>query len=104
VAGTAAADAGGRVVGRGDIYRQSVFAIQKIGQALAELGCSLEDVVRTRVYTTDITRWKEIAKAHKEFFGRALPVNTTVQVSRFIDPEMLVEIEVEAIAKSGSRR
>jgi len=97
VSGTAPSDAQGKIAGKGDAYAQTVFAIKKIEAALSELGASLEDVVRTRIYTTDVSRWREIARAHGEFFGKAKPANTLVQVSGLIDPQILVEIEVDAI-------
>ena len=96
VSGTAASEKSGKIIGKGDAYAQMAYAIKKIEAALHELGGSLDDVVRTRIYTTDISKWREIAKAHKEYFGRAQPANTTVQVSEFIDPDILVEVEAEA--------
>jgi len=89
-------DRNGKIIGKGDAYAQMVYAIKKIEAALRGLGGSLDDVVRTRIFTSDITKWPEIAKAHKEYFGTARPANTTVQVSGFIDPDILVEVEVEA--------
>ena len=74
-----------------------VFIVRKIEASLKELGGSLEDVVRTRIYTTDILLWREIAKAHRRFFRQVKPACTMVQVSRLIDPDMLVEVEVEAV-------
>ena len=96
VSGTAASDRNGKIIGKGDAYAQMVYAIKKIEAALRGLGGSLDDVVRTRIFTSDITKWPEIAKAHKEYFGTARPANTTVQVSGFVDPDILVEVEVEA--------
>ncbi len=100
VSGTTATNAQGRVFGKNDPYRQMVFIIRKIEAALLELGASLEDVVRTRIYTTDITLWSEIARAHRRFFARVRPACTMVQVSRLIDPDMLVEVEVEAVRET----
>jgi enamine deaminase RidA (YjgF/YER057c/UK114 family) len=97
VSGTAASDKDGRVVGAGDPYAQTVFIIKKIGEALRELDAELSDVVRTRIFTTDIGRWQEIAKAHAEFFGGTKPASSMIQISRLIDPAMIVEIEAEAI-------
>jgi len=97
VSGTAPSDEKGNVVGKGDVYAQTVYAIHKIEKALKELGASLDQVVRTRIYTTDITKWKEIARAHREFFGKAKPANSMVEVTSLIDPDMLVEVEVDAI-------
>ena len=99
VSGTASSDKDGGIVGRGDPYAQTVFIVRKIEEALKELDAGLSDVVRTRIYTTDITRWPEIARAHKQFFGATKPATSMVQVSGLIDPEMLVEIEAEAIVE-----
>ncbi len=97
VSGTAPSDARGNIVGKDDAYAQTVFAIEKIESALNELGASLEDVIRTRIYTTDISHWEEIARAHRKFFSEVKPANTLVQVSKLIDPDILVEVEVDAI-------
>ncbi len=98
VSGTAASDKDGKVVGRGDAYEQTRFCIKKIESALKELGCSLSDVVRTRIFTTDIRRWKEIGKAHGEFFSKIKPATSMIEVKGLIDPNMLVEVEAEAIS------
>ncbi len=98
VSGTIASDEQGKIIGKGDIFAQTVFVIRKIEAALEELRCSLSDVVRTRIYTTDISKWEDVARAHREFFARIRPTNTMVQVAKLIDPEALVEIEAEAIA------
>lgn len=97
VSGTAPSDERGNTVGKGDVYAQTVYAIRKIEKALQELGGSLDQVVRTRIYTTDITGWKEIARAHREFFGKAKPANSMVEVTSLIDPDMLVEVEADAV-------
>src|SRR5437870_4185016 len=97
VSGTAASDGEGRVVGEGDPYAQTVFIIKKIEEALRELGAELSDVVRTRIFTTDIGRWRDIARAHAEFFGATKPVTSMIQISKLIDPEMMVEIEADAM-------
>ena len=96
VSGTAASDDNGKIAAKGDAYGQTVFCIKKIESALEELGYSISDVVRTRIFTTDISKWEEIGKAHGKFFGKLKPATTMVQVSSLIDPEMLVEVEVEA--------
>lgn len=97
VAGTTALDAEGNLVGAGDPYTQTVQTLKNIEAALAKAGARLQDVVRTRVFTTDISRWQEIGKAHGEFFRDIRPASTMVEISRLIDPNMLVEIEVDAI-------
>jgi enamine deaminase RidA (YjgF/YER057c/UK114 family) len=97
VAGTTALDAAGNLVGAGDPYAQTVQTLKNIEAALGKAGARLADVVRTRVFTTDISRWQEIGKAHGELFRDIRPAATMVEVSRLIDPEMLVEIEADAI-------
>ncbi len=99
VSGTAASDKDGRIVGIGDPYTQTVFILRKIEDALKELDAELSDVVRTRIFTTDIGRWEEIARAHRQFFGNTKPATSMIQVSKLIDQEMLVEIEAEAIVE-----
>lgn len=97
VAGTTATDAAGQVVGEGDPYAQAMQALRNIEAALAKAGAGMKDVVRTRVFTTDISRWEEIGRAHGEFFRDVRPASTMVEVSRLISPVMLVEIEADAI-------
>jgi enamine deaminase RidA (YjgF/YER057c/UK114 family) len=97
VAGTTAVDAGGNLVGAGDAYAQTVQILKNVEAALAKAGARLQDVVRTRVFTTDISRWQEIGKAHGEIFRDIRPASTMVEISRLIDPDMLIEIEVDAI-------
>ncbi len=96
VSGTTATDANGQVVGKGDAVRQMRFALEKIEAALLQAGASLNDVVRTRMFVTDISNWEAIGRVHGEFFCKIRPASTMVEVSRLIDPDHLVEIEVDA--------
>jgi len=98
VSGTTSTDPSGKVLAPGDAYAQTVQAIRNIENALKRLGMGLEHVVRTRVYVTQIDRWEEVAKAHAEFFGEIHPATSLIGVARLVDPEMLVEIEAEAVA------
>jgi enamine deaminase RidA (YjgF/YER057c/UK114 family) len=96
VTGTTATDENSNIVGIGDAYAQTVQVIRNIEKALKALGAGLENVVRTRMFVTDISRWEEYGKAHGEFFREIMPATTMVEVSKLIDPEMLIEIEADA--------
>ncbi len=97
VTGCAAVGPDGELVGEGDAYEQAQRCIEVIAEVLAQAGASLADVVRTRMFVTDIERWEEVGRAHREAFGDIMPATTMVEVSRLIDPRMLVEIEADAI-------
>ena len=100
VSGTTATDGMGELVGRGDARMQAVQALKNIQQALEKAGAQMEHVVRTRIYVTNILDWETIAEAHGEVFSGIRPASSLVEVSRLIDPDMLVEIEAEAIIPS----
>lgn len=96
VSGTTAVD-GETVIGKGNPYEQTKFILEKIKNVLEQAGAKVEDVIRTRIYVTDISKWEEIGKAHGEFFGKIKPATSMVEVKALISDELLVEIEATAI-------
>ncbi|MDQ6924341.1 MAG: RidA family protein [Pseudomonadota bacterium] len=101
VSGTTSTGSDGAIVGKGDPYAQAKQAIANIERALASAGARLADVVRTRIYVTDMAHWQDIGRAHGEAFADIRPASTMVEVSRLIDPDLLVEIEADAVIVDG---
>ncbi len=101
VAGTTAVDASGTLVGQGDAYAQTAFILRKIEGALGQAGASMSQVVRTRMFVTDISRFEEFGRAHGEFFKDIRPAATMVEVKALVDPDMLIEIEADAYVDAG---
>ena len=101
VAGTTAVDESGNLVGADNPYEQTKFIIMKIERALLSAGATLKDIVRTRIFTTDISRWEEIGRAHGEFFSGIKPASTMVEVKSLINPELLVEIEASVVLQEN---
>jgi enamine deaminase RidA (YjgF/YER057c/UK114 family) len=97
VSGTTAVDENGALVGAGDVVAQTRYILQKIEKALMACGATMSDVIRTRMYVTDITQWEAIGRVHGEFFGEIKPASSMVEVKGLISPDLLVEIEIDAV-------
>jgi len=97
IGGTTAVDENSKIVGKDDIYTQTKYIFQKIEKYLTQLGASLENVVMNKMYVTNISRWEDVGRAHAEFFSKIKPCCMMIEVSGFVSPDMLVEIETEAV-------
>lgn len=97
LSGTTSTDSKGEIVGEGDPYIQTAYILQKLKSFLTEAGFSITDIVRTRLYVTNLTRWDDFARAHREVFEKIRPASSIVQVARLVDPRLLIELEAEAI-------
>jgi enamine deaminase RidA (YjgF/YER057c/UK114 family) len=97
VSGTTAADENGNIIGIGDVYKQTIYILKKIENSLLQLDSKMSDVVRTRMYITNIELWEEAGRAHGEYFREIKPASTMVEVSSLISPDLLIEIEADAI-------
>lgn len=97
VTGTVAVDESGFLIGANNMYEQTRAILQKVERVMKEAGFQLDEVIRTRIFVTDIARWEEVGRAHREFFGTIKPATTMVEVKSLISPEYLVEIEVSAV-------